>query len=374
MVRKAAGDFCGRGWSLVGLDRTGRLPGGERGAHRGVAVRAVDPVLQHCEARNTSTRRGMIGTSWPVFGLRPTRWPFWRTAKVPNEEILTAPSVSSDRRSRPGSPRPARRIRCATGRPPGRPPRRAERGSPSSRHGAPPAVTAAREKPKAATTGCVNRSRSRLQSVLTSGPAPRPRRSPPPMPYHRRAGRAGCGRLGGRVVERQRDRGRRGVGVPVDRHHDLLRRQAELAADRVDDPLVGLVRHQPVDVGRAEAGARRARSARPPPGRRRRCGTPRGRPCADGRWCRSRTGRRRRRGCRGGGRRSRGRSRACRGRARVPGCSLGRAAPRRRRRRRTARRCRGPSSRGCARRSRRRSPARVAPDPARMSCRRSASA
>ncbi len=42
------------------------------------------------------------------------------------------------------------------------------------------------------------------------------------------------------------------------------------------------------------------------------------------------------------------------------------AAPPRRRRRRTARRCRGPSSRGCARRSRRRSPARVRAWPARM--------
>ena len=39
--------------------------------------------------RNTSTRRGVIGTSWPVLGLRPTRWPFWRMPKEPNEDSLT---------------------------------------------------------------------------------------------------------------------------------------------------------------------------------------------------------------------------------------------------------------------------------------------
>ena len=39
--------------------------------------------------RNTSTRRGVIGTSCPVFGLRPTRWPFWRMPNEPNEDSLT---------------------------------------------------------------------------------------------------------------------------------------------------------------------------------------------------------------------------------------------------------------------------------------------
>src|SRR5262249_51507322 len=41
------------------------------------------------DARKTSTRRGRIGTSCPVFGLRPTRWPLSRTVKLPNEEIFT---------------------------------------------------------------------------------------------------------------------------------------------------------------------------------------------------------------------------------------------------------------------------------------------
>ena len=38
---------------------------------------------------NTITRRGRIGTSSPVFGLRPMRAPFSRTANVPKDEIFT---------------------------------------------------------------------------------------------------------------------------------------------------------------------------------------------------------------------------------------------------------------------------------------------
>ena len=45
--------------------------------------------LSTCDGRKTKTRRGKIGTSSPVFGLRPTRWPFWRTEKLPNDEIFT---------------------------------------------------------------------------------------------------------------------------------------------------------------------------------------------------------------------------------------------------------------------------------------------
>ncbi len=36
--------------------------------------------------------------------------------------------------------------------------------------------------------------------------------------------------------------------MPIDRDDHPLRRQAEAAAHRVDDPQVGLVRHQPIDV------------------------------------------------------------------------------------------------------------------------------
>ena len=43
--------------------------------------------LSTCEARKTSTRRGRIGTSSPVLGLRPTRRPFWRTAKLPKVDV-----------------------------------------------------------------------------------------------------------------------------------------------------------------------------------------------------------------------------------------------------------------------------------------------
>src|SRR6267154_2027628 len=58
-------------------------------------------ALSTCEGRNTNTRRGAIGTSSPVLGLRPTRSDFWRTWNVPNDESLTvsprdsAPQTSS---------------------------------------------------------------------------------------------------------------------------------------------------------------------------------------------------------------------------------------------------------------------------------------
>src|SRR3989339_231160 len=41
------------------------------------------------EARNTKTFLGRIGTSTPVFGLRPIRSPFLRTVKLPKDEIFT---------------------------------------------------------------------------------------------------------------------------------------------------------------------------------------------------------------------------------------------------------------------------------------------
>jgi hypothetical protein len=41
------------------------------------------------EALNTATRRGTIGTSTPVFGFRPIRWPFLRTVNVPNDDNFT---------------------------------------------------------------------------------------------------------------------------------------------------------------------------------------------------------------------------------------------------------------------------------------------
>ena len=101
-----------------------------------------------------------------------------------------------------------------------------------------------------------------------------------------------------RLGERQRHRGRRGVGVPIDRHHHPLRRQAELAAHRVDDPQIGLVRHQPVHVGAGPARWRPAPRPPPRPVSRRRGGTPRGRSSPDGRAGRAGRPRRRRTGCR----------------------------------------------------------------------------
>src|SRR4029077_16292191 len=51
------------------------------------------PALMCClriaDGLNTITRRGEIGTSVPVLGLRPMRCPFLRTTKEPNEESFT---------------------------------------------------------------------------------------------------------------------------------------------------------------------------------------------------------------------------------------------------------------------------------------------
>src|SRR5262245_14788283 len=58
------------------------------------ALRRISPVLMRCFmmllGRNTKTLRGVIGTSCPVLGLRPIRWPFWRMPKEPKEDSFTA--------------------------------------------------------------------------------------------------------------------------------------------------------------------------------------------------------------------------------------------------------------------------------------------
>ena len=97
MVRKAAEDFRGR---APGSSAGGSEGGGDSSVTmlRTSGAPSLMRSRRTCEARKTRTRRGRIGTSSPVFGLRPIRWPFWRAAKVPNEEILTEPSFSSDLR------------------------------------------------------------------------------------------------------------------------------------------------------------------------------------------------------------------------------------------------------------------------------------
>src|SRR4029079_2636566 len=45
--------------------------------------------LRIADALNTTTRRAEIGTSLPVLGLRPTRWPFLRTTNEPKEDNFT---------------------------------------------------------------------------------------------------------------------------------------------------------------------------------------------------------------------------------------------------------------------------------------------
>jgi hypothetical protein len=43
--------------------------------------------LRMPEGLNTMTRRGEVGTSLPVFRLRPMRWPFLRTISEPNDAV-----------------------------------------------------------------------------------------------------------------------------------------------------------------------------------------------------------------------------------------------------------------------------------------------
>src|SRR5207245_1353361 len=50
------------------------------------------------------------------------------------------------------------------------------------------------------------------------------------------------------VGERKRDRSRRRVAVAIERHHNFFGRDAELVDGAVDDALVGLMRHEPVDI------------------------------------------------------------------------------------------------------------------------------
>src|ERR1700681_3511564 len=45
--------------------------------------------LRISEGLHTIPRRGDIGTSLPVLGFLPTRWPFLRTTNEPNEESFT---------------------------------------------------------------------------------------------------------------------------------------------------------------------------------------------------------------------------------------------------------------------------------------------
>src|SRR5258707_971600 len=49
--------------------------------------------LRIADGLNTTTLRGKI-TLVPVLGLRPTRWPFLRTTKEPNEESFTVAPCS----------------------------------------------------------------------------------------------------------------------------------------------------------------------------------------------------------------------------------------------------------------------------------------
>ena len=69
----------------------------------------------------TMTRRGRIGTSTPVLGLRPIRSLLERTTNEPNDESFTvSPRAAASQISSRNSA-PVRRIRCATIQPADKP-------------------------------------------------------------------------------------------------------------------------------------------------------------------------------------------------------------------------------------------------------------
>ena len=45
--------------------------------------------LRIADGLKTMTRLGEIGTSVPVFGFRPIRWPFFRTMNDPKDDSFT---------------------------------------------------------------------------------------------------------------------------------------------------------------------------------------------------------------------------------------------------------------------------------------------
>src|SRR3546814_4758487 len=53
-----------------------------------------------------------------------------------------------------------------------------------------------------------------------------------------------------RHVQRQRDRGGRGIGVTIDCHHHFLTGKPKLFGGAFQNPHIGLVRNDPVDISR----------------------------------------------------------------------------------------------------------------------------
>src|SRR3546814_20490104 len=93
-----AGDLADRavrGGRLAASDRLrkeGGLVGGTVAAHqRATPSSGLILPFNTCEGRNTRTRRGRMGTSAPVFGLRPMRCPIWARPKLQRAECFTCP-------------------------------------------------------------------------------------------------------------------------------------------------------------------------------------------------------------------------------------------------------------------------------------------
>src|SRR5688500_6302713 len=202
----------------------------------------------------TVTRRGGIGTSRPVLGLRPTRSPLSRTMNDPNDESFTvSPAMIASQISlRTISTIPADSVLDR--------PRRLYTASARSARVTvlPPITPAARI--------ILDLSSKSWAKPMRAGRAGQHERINLPAQQRRAPGEAAAHRFQHdevallytavmhRRIEGERDGGRRSVAVPRHGGNHLVLRNSELFGAGVDDALVGLVRHEPVDVVRPGSG------------------------------------------------------------------------------------------------------------------------
>src|SRR6266849_4590505 len=90
LSRDFALSFCFDAWSYPKRSATFRNHAMDpRYRYLTSSASALMRCLRIADGLNTITRRGEIGTSLPVLGLRPILWPLLRTTKEPKEDNFT---------------------------------------------------------------------------------------------------------------------------------------------------------------------------------------------------------------------------------------------------------------------------------------------
>src|SRR5258708_34247147 len=97
MVRNASGDLA-----PMATDAVANIA--DQSFAFGSGVWPFMTALRTWLGRNTRTRRGAIGPSSPVLGLRPMRWLLRRTAKVPKDESFTVSPAPTAEHTSPRLP------------------------------------------------------------------------------------------------------------------------------------------------------------------------------------------------------------------------------------------------------------------------------